>query len=94
VGQVADAVVRINLQYERDHGEHYPTVQNIFIDGITSEKSKYPFYFVGLDEAKIRHVVIENCTFRTVDKPSVIENVEDISLRNFHMVPEGGVDRN
>ena len=94
VGQVADAVVRINLNYEKDRGEHYPTVENIYIDGIVSEKSKYPFYFAGLDQAKIRHVVIDNCTFRNVDKPSVIENVEDISLRNFHMVPKEGIDRN
>ena len=52
VGQVADAVVRINLNYEKDRGEHYPTVENIYIDGIVSEKSKYPFYFAGLGSGK------------------------------------------
>jgi polygalacturonase len=94
VGQVADAVVRINLNYERDRGEYYPRVENVFIQGITSEKSKYPFYFAGLEQSPIRHVVIENSTFNNVDKPSVFENVEDISLRNFHMVPKEGIDRN
>ena len=54
VGQVTDAVVRINLNYDKDRGEHYPTVRNIFIENVTSEKSKYPFYFVGLEDAKIR----------------------------------------
>jgi polygalacturonase len=94
VGQVADAVVRINLNYDRDRGEHYPLVQNIFIAGITSEKSKYPFYFAGLDQQKIRNVVLENCTFRNAERPGVIENVEEITLRNFRLLPKEGIDNN
>jgi polygalacturonase len=94
VGQVADAVVRINLNYDRDRGEHLPLVQNIFIEGVTSEKSKYPFYFAGLDGMKIRNVVIENCTFRNAARPSVIENVDQITLRNFRLLPSEGIDRN
>ena len=68
VGQVADAVVRINLNYDKDRGTHNPTVRNIFIEGITSERSKHPFYFAGLDDSKIRNVVIENCTFKNAAK--------------------------
>jgi polygalacturonase len=94
VGQVADAVVRINLNYDRDRGDQLPLVQNIFIEGVTSEKSKYPFYFAGLDGMKIRNVVLENCTFRNAAKPSVIENVDEITLRNFRLVPSDGIDRN
>jgi polygalacturonase len=94
VGQVADAVIRINLNYDRDRGEHLPRVQNIFIEGVTSEKSKYPFYFAGLDGMKIRNVVIENCTFRNAAKPSVIENVDEITLRNFRLLPSDGIDHN
>jgi len=94
VGQVADAVVRINLNYDRDRGEHFPLVQNIFIEGVTSQKSKYPFYFAGLDGMKIRNVVLENCTFRNAAKPGVIENVEEITLRNFRLLPNEGIDHN
>lgn len=94
VGQVADAVVRINLNYDKDRGSHSPAVRNIFIDGITSEKSKYPFYFAGLDDSKIKNVVIENCTFRNVQKPSVFQNVDEVTLKNFNMVPKEGIDRN
>ena len=94
VGQVADAVVRINLNYDKDRGQHSPTVRNIFIENVTSERSKYPFYFAGLDDSKIRNVVIENCTFKNAQRPSVIENVEEITLRNFRLLPKEGIDRN
>jgi hypothetical protein len=39
-------------------------------------------------------VVLENCTFRNAAKPSVIENVDEITLRNFRLVPSDGIDRN
>ncbi len=94
VGQVADAVVRINLNYDRDRGEHPPRVQNIFIEGVTSERSKYPLYFAGLNDSKIENVVLENCTFRNAAKPSVIENVGQLTLRNFRLLPNEGIDRN
>ena len=94
VGQVADAVVRINLNYDRDRGQHYPRVENIFIEGVTSEKSKYPFYFAGLEGSKIRNVVLENCTFKNAAKPGVIEHVEELTLRNFRLLPPEGIDHN
>ncbi len=94
VGQVADAVVRINLNYDKDRGTQNPTVRNIFIEGVTSERSKYPFYFAGLADSKIENVVIENCTFKNAAKASVIENVEEITLRNFRLLPKEGIDRN
>jgi polygalacturonase len=94
VGQVADAVVRINLNYDKDRGEHYPTVRNIFIDGITSEKSKFPLYFAGLENQRIENVEISNCTFRNAQRASVIEHVDQITLRNFRLLPKEGIDRN
>src|SRR6185503_928700 len=38
VGQVKEAVVRINLQYDKDRGEHYPVVRNITIENVTAKK--------------------------------------------------------
>jgi hypothetical protein len=94
VGQVADAVVRINLNYDRDRGEHYPTVRNIYIEGITSEKSKYPFYFAGLAGQKIENVMIKDCTFKNAERPSVISNVDRLTLVNFNLLPKDGIDNN
>ena len=92
VGQVKEAVVRINLQYDKDRGEHYPTVRNIHIENVTSNKSGRPFYFVGLENAKIENVVIENCTFKNAAKPSVFEHVDQVTLRNFRLLPREGLD--
>jgi polygalacturonase len=92
VDQVKEAVVRINLQYDKDRGNHYPTVRNIHLQNITSEKSKRPFYFAGLPNAKITGVLVENCTFQNSSKPSVFEHTADVELRNFRLIPPEGLD--
>jgi len=92
VAQVKEAVVRINLRYDKDRGEHYPIVRNIELRGITSEKSKRPLYLVGLPNSKITNVLIENCTFQNASKPSVFEDVEDVQFRNFRLLPADGLD--
>jgi unsaturated rhamnogalacturonyl hydrolase len=92
VGQVKEAVVRINLQYDKDRGEHYPRVRNLYFENITSEKSGRPFYFVGLENAPLKNVVIENCTFQDAAQPSVFEHVEEVVLRNFRLLPGDGLD--
>ena len=92
VGQVADAVIRINLNYDKDRGTQVPEVRNIFIEGVTSERSKYPLYLAGLSDSKIRNIVLDNCTFKNAERPSVIENVEELTLRNFRLLPKAGID--
>jgi polygalacturonase len=92
VGQVKEAVVRINLMYDRESGEYPPRVSNIHIENVTSNKSRRPFYFVGLENAKIQNVVIENCTFKNAAQPSVFEHVEQVTLRNFRLLPREGLD--
>jgi polygalacturonase len=92
VGQVKEAVVRINLQYDKDRGKQHPTVRNIHLQNVTSEKSGRPFYFVGLEDATIKNVVIEDCTFRNAAQPSVFEYVDDVRLHNFRLLPTKGLD--
>ncbi|HEX3598947.1 MAG TPA: glycoside hydrolase family 28 protein [Lacipirellulaceae bacterium] len=92
VAQVKEAVVRINLQYEKDRGDHNPTVRNIELSNITADKCKRPFYFVGLPNAKITNVLVENCTFQNACQPSVFEYTDDVLLRNFRLLPREGLD--
>ncbi len=92
VAQVKEAVVRINLQYDKDRGKHYPTVRNIELRDITSLKSKRPFYFVGLPNARIENVLVENCTFQNASHPSVFEYTDEVLLRNFRLLPREGLD--
>jgi polygalacturonase len=61
VGQVADAVFRINMFYQNDRGTHLPTVRNVTMENVTSGKSPRAFYFHGLDELPIRDVTVHNC---------------------------------
>jgi polygalacturonase len=92
VAQVKEAVVRINLQYDKDRGEHYPKVRNIELQNITSERSRRPFYFVGLPNSKITNVLVEDCTFQNAAQPSVFEYTDDIRFRNFRLLPKEGLD--
>ncbi len=92
VTQVKEAVVRINLQYDKDRGEHFPRVRNVELQNISSKKSRRPFYFVGLPNAKITNVLIENCTFENASQASVFENTEDVRFRNFRLLPSDGLD--
>jgi polygalacturonase len=92
VDQVKEAVVRINLQYEKDRGDQLPTVRNIEIANIDAEKCKRPFYFVGLPNAKISNVVITDCTFHNASQPSVFENIDDVHLHNFRLLPREALD--
>ena len=92
VDQVKEAVVRINLLYEKDRGTDFPMVRNIHLKNVTAEKCKRPFYFVGLPESTIKNVVIEDCTVSTASSPSVFEYTDEVQLRNFRLLPREGLD--
>ncbi len=82
VGEVSEAVLSINLQYWNENGEYFPTVRNIFVENVTSQKSKYPLYLVGLPEQPIDFVYLKNCKFYNSAQPSVIEHVERMFFLN------------
>lgn len=88
VGEVSDAVIRINLMYDKDRGEHYPRVSNIHIENVTSEKCTYPLYFVGTRQQPIEDVVIQNCSFKNAEKASIIQDVTRITLKDFKLTPK------
>jgi polygalacturonase len=81
VGQVADAVLHIDLSYEEGNaGKYPPVVRDIEMRNVTSRKSKYALYLRGYASAPIRDVRLEACTFDNVARPDVIENVEGLRL--------------
>lgn len=81
VGQVADAVLHIDLSYEEGNaGKYPPVVRDIEMRNVTSRKSKYALYLRGYASAPIRDVRLEACTFDNVAQPDVIENVEGLRL--------------
>jgi polygalacturonase len=81
VGQVSEAVVDIDFNYEEGNGGlHNPAVRNVVIQNVTSGKSKYVLTLRGFKNAPITGVRLVNCTFNNVALPNVIENVHGLQL--------------
>ena len=70
VGVCKESVLKINLDYE--HNEiccrgYYPTVRNVYMENVTSEKSKYGVQIIGLDEdTYVYDINVKNCRFNGV----------------------------
>ena len=70
VGVCKESVLKINLDYE--HNEiccrgNYPTVRNIYMENVTSEKSQYGVQIIGLEEdTYVYDVNVKNCHFNGV----------------------------
>lgn len=83
VGEVSDAVVRINMLYdpkEDSDSSFLPVIRNINVSNVTSKKSKYGLRFEGLDNSKITGVNISNCNFEGVKSGNIFNNVDGIIL--------------
>lgn len=83
VGQVADAVLQIDYLYEEGpNGAFTPVVRDVEMKNVTSRKSDYGLYLRGIERGTIADVRIIDCTFDNVAKPSVVERVEGLIIRN------------
>ena len=88
VGQCREAVVKINLDYE--HNEtccrgYNPTVRNINVENVTSNKSKYGVLIVALDTVcNVYNVNIKGCKFDGVAQGNKITGLtRNISYDNY-----------
>ena len=81
VGQVSDAVVRINFQYEEgDAGDFDPIVRDIEVRGVTCDRSDYALYLIGYEREPIRDIRLVDCRFDNVENDSVVEHVVGLRL--------------
>lgn len=81
VGQVADAVLSINLLYEEgDAGAFPPAIRNIEMINVTSKKSKYALYLKGYKQTPLCDIRLSQCSFENVAQADVVENVEGLVL--------------
>ena len=70
VGVCKESVLKINLDYE--HNEiccrgNYPTVRNVYMENVTSEKSQYGVQIIGLEEdTYVYDILVRNCHFNGV----------------------------
>ncbi len=88
IGQVREAVVRITMNYDPPEAKGYsffPIMKNIFVDHITSHKSRYGLYFDGLPDSKIDSVFISNCKFDGVAVGNEVTNTSNLKLDNVYI---------
>lgn len=89
VGEVSDAVVRINFRYgiyaDPEKGDYLPTVENINVDNINSEKSTYGLYLIGYEKSPIKNIKIKNSKFNGVEQGNKIQHVENLHTENFYI---------
>jgi polygalacturonase len=86
VGQVADAVLSVDLYYEEgEKGPFTPVVRDVELRNVTSRKSKYGLYMRAYPKSEISDVRVIDCRFDGVEKGNVTEGVRALSLRNVAM---------
>jgi polygalacturonase len=86
VGQVADAVLSVDLYYEEgQQGAFTPVVRDVEMRNVTSKKSKYGLYMRAYPKSEISDIRIVDCRFDGVEKGNVTEGVQALTLRNLTM---------
>ena len=86
VGQVAEAVVTVNLYYEEgDAGKFPPTVREIDVRNVTSGKSQYGLLLRGYAHTPMRGIRVTDCVFDNVARDDVIEGVTGLTLTNVRV---------
>jgi polygalacturonase len=83
VGEVAEAVVLVDFNYEEgDTGPYTPVMRNIFLSDITAKKGRQAVFAKGYARSPITNIVMENCTFESMKEPNTLENVSGLTVRN------------
>jgi polygalacturonase len=76
VGQVAGAVLDVDLFYEEGEGGAFtPLVRNVVMEDVTCQKSKYAVSLKGYKSEPVRDIRLTRCAFDHVEKENVIQNV-------------------
>jgi polygalacturonase len=87
VGQVAEAVVKIDFYYEEgDKGSFTPVVRNVEVKNVECSKSQFGIWIRAYDRSPATGITLENCTFKNVEEPDVLDNVKNLTLLNMKTV--------
>ncbi len=82
VGEVADAVVLIDMFYADEKGDHHPQVKNVHVTRVKSKKSVYAVKIGAEEEYPAENIVIEDCTFDNVAKGNLVQGAKNLNLKN------------
>jgi polygalacturonase len=83
IGQVADAVLSIDLHYEEGAtGNYIPVVRDVEMRNVTSKKSNYGIFVRAIPKSTIENIRLIDCRFDGVARGNLAENVRDLQLEN------------
>lgn len=86
VGECQEAILKVNLLYEPKeicNRDFPPTVRNINLENINSQKSKYGVYIIGLPNSNnVSDINIRNCNFDGVTDGNSITDAQNINFSN------------
>ena len=86
IGEVKYAVLRVNFNYENgDIGNFTPIVRDIFIQNVTSRKSRYALYLDGYKRSPITDITIENCRFDGVQEGDILNFVDNLIMKDVYI---------
>ncbi|MGJ5643082.1 glycoside hydrolase family 28 protein [Formosa sp. S-31] len=89
VGQVKEAVLKINLFYgiyKNQSGTNFPKIKNINLENITVDNGgKYGILALGHKDYPIEDVTLKNVTINTVGQTQKVEHVDNLKLINTHI---------
>ncbi|MCB0643058.1 MAG: glycoside hydrolase family 28 protein [Phaeodactylibacter sp.] len=89
VGEVREAVLKVNMRYPiySDTAQTYiPVVQNIYVENVHSQKSRYGVLIDGYSVGNpVTNVQLSNCKFDGVADGNSIEFGKDISMKEVYI---------
>lgn len=89
VGQCKESVLKINLVYdprERCRRDFPPTVRNVHLDNVTSEKSAYGVLITGLEGMEnVYDITVSNSSFNGVEKGNSILGARNVKYANLYI---------
>ncbi|MCB9283837.1 MAG: glycoside hydrolase family 28 protein [Lewinellaceae bacterium] len=89
VGEVGEAILRVNMRYPiySDTNQTFiPVVENIFVENVTSKKSKYGVLIDGYsDEFPVRNVQLTNCRFDGVAEGNDVEFAKGLIFKEVYI---------
>jgi polygalacturonase len=83
VGEVHEAVVKINMHYANEKGadcNYPPSLSGVYVDHVTSKQSEYAVYIEGLEDKPVTNIHIRDCRFDDVQKENVVRDATGIEM--------------
>jgi polygalacturonase len=82
IGDLAEAVLHVDMFYFKETGEYLPSVRNIQMKNVTSKNSPYAI-FINSDEAyPVENILIEDCNFEGVKKGNLLKGYKNLVFKN------------